>query len=166
MAFINPTKYIQHNPVGGDGLEGFVALMAQLPKGSAKVTTRRVFQDGDYVFTHTECDFFGPKIGFDIFRLEDGKTRPGQRRYTMIDGRTDARDTGDTQSNKTLVRSSVDDILVNGHMQLRGYCDGDAAFNSHSSGEANEVLARPGVSMKEALGTECCARDFVLINGE
>ena len=24
------------------------------------------------LITHTEYDFFGPKIGFDIFRLEDG----------------------------------------------------------------------------------------------
>jgi predicted SnoaL-like aldol condensation-catalyzing enzyme len=32
----------------------------------------RVFQDGDFVFAHTEYDFFGPKIGFDIFRFEKG----------------------------------------------------------------------------------------------
>jgi hypothetical protein len=32
----------------------------------------RVFQDSDFVFAHTEYDFFGPKIGFDIFRFEEG----------------------------------------------------------------------------------------------
>jgi len=25
-----------------------------------------------YVFAHTEYNFFGPKIGFDVFRFEDG----------------------------------------------------------------------------------------------
>ena len=44
-----------------------------VPKGSAKVNTVRVFQDGDFVFTHTDYNVFGPKIGFDIFRFEDGK---------------------------------------------------------------------------------------------
>jgi predicted SnoaL-like aldol condensation-catalyzing enzyme len=32
----------------------------------------RVFQDDDFVFAQTEYDFFGPKIGFDIFRFEEG----------------------------------------------------------------------------------------------
>ena len=33
----------------------------------------RVFQDGDFVFAHIDYDFFGPKIGFDIFHFESGK---------------------------------------------------------------------------------------------
>jgi len=41
--------------------------------GSAKVNTVRVIQDGDFVFAHTDYDFFGPKIGFDMFRIEKGK---------------------------------------------------------------------------------------------
>ncbi len=73
VASINPTKYIQHNVAVGDGLAGFGAVLQALPKGSAKVNTVRVFQDGDFVFAHTEYDFFGPKIGFDVFRFEGGK---------------------------------------------------------------------------------------------
>ena len=41
--------------------------------GSAKVNTVRVIQDGDFVFAHTDYDFFGPQIGFDLFRIEKGK---------------------------------------------------------------------------------------------
>ena len=70
---IDATRYTQHNLGVADGLAGFGALLAQLPKGSARVSTRRVFQDGPFVFAHTEYDFFGPKIGFDIFRFENGK---------------------------------------------------------------------------------------------
>jgi predicted SnoaL-like aldol condensation-catalyzing enzyme len=73
VAVINPNKYLQHNLGAADGLAGFGALLQALPKGSAKLNTVRVFQDGDYVFAHTEYNFFGPKIGFDIFRFEDGK---------------------------------------------------------------------------------------------
>ena len=35
-----------------------------LPKGSAKAKTARAFEDGEFTFTHSEYDFFGPKIGF------------------------------------------------------------------------------------------------------
>jgi predicted SnoaL-like aldol condensation-catalyzing enzyme len=43
------------------------------PPNSAKVNTGRVIIDGDFVFTHTDYSFFGAKIGFDIFRFEEGK---------------------------------------------------------------------------------------------
>jgi hypothetical protein len=33
-----------------------------------------VFEDGDFVFAHTDYDFFGPKIGFDVFRFENGRS--------------------------------------------------------------------------------------------
>lgn len=72
-AIINPNKYIQHNLAVADGLAGFGAVLQALPKGSAKANTVRVFQDGPFVFAHTDYNFFGPKIGFDIFRFEDGK---------------------------------------------------------------------------------------------
>jgi len=70
---INSSKYIQHNLAVADGLAGFGALLQQLPEGSARVNTVRALQDGDFVVTHSEYDFFGPKIGFDIFRFENGK---------------------------------------------------------------------------------------------
>src|SRR5665213_607502 len=73
MAAINPSKYTQHNLGAADGLAGFGALMAQFPKGSAKVNTVGVFRDGDSVFAHSGYNVFGPKIGFDIFRFEHGK---------------------------------------------------------------------------------------------
>jgi predicted SnoaL-like aldol condensation-catalyzing enzyme len=73
VAVVSPNKYIQHNLGAADGLAGFGVLLQALPKGSAKVNTLRVYQDGDYVFTHTDYNFFGPKIGFDVFRFENGK---------------------------------------------------------------------------------------------
>jgi predicted SnoaL-like aldol condensation-catalyzing enzyme len=45
----------------------------QLPRKLARVKIVRAFRDGDFVFTHSEYNFFGPKAGFDVFHFEDGK---------------------------------------------------------------------------------------------
>lgn len=169
IAFINPKKYIQHNLAAADGLEGFGALMAMLPKGSAKVATKRVFQDGEFVFAHTDYDFFGPKIGFDIFRFEGGMIvehwdnlqqkpkNPNPSGHTMIDGPAEAADLDKTEANKALVRAFVDDILVNGRMaKLTGYYDGDNYVQHNPQigdglsglGKALEAMAKQGLSMK------------------
>ncbi|WP_286240578.1 nuclear transport factor 2 family protein [Neptuniibacter halophilus] len=123
-AVINPEQYIQHNLAVADGLAGFASLLQALPPGSARADTRRAFQDGDYVFTHTEYDFFGPKIGFDIFRFENGlivehwdnlqetpeHLNPSGR--SMIDGATELTDLDKTEQNKALVRQFVSDVLI------------------------------------------------------
>ena len=53
VSVINPNRYIQHNLAVADGLEGFGAVLAQLPPGSARVNTVRVFEDSEFVFAHT-----------------------------------------------------------------------------------------------------------------
>jgi len=137
LGYINPSKYIQHNIGAADGLAGFSALLKQLPPDSAKVHTVRAFQDGEYVFTHTSYNFFGPKIGFDIFRFENGKivehwdnlqatAKPNPSGHTMIDGTTQIKDLNRTKANKALGKAFVEDILMNGKMdKLAGYFDGD-----------------------------------------
>jgi len=128
VAVIHPDQYVQHNLGAADGLAGFGALLAALPAGSARVQTVRVFQDGPFVFAHSEYDFFGPKIGFDIFRFEHGRivehwdnlqttAGPNPSGHTMIDGPTAVRAPGTTDASKALVRAFVDDILVNGRME-------------------------------------------------
>ncbi len=123
VAYINSNKYIQHNLMVGDGLEGFGEVMKQLPEGSAKAKVVRAFHDGDYVFAHTRYNFFGPKIGFDIFRFENGKivehwdnlqeivkeTASGR---SQIDGPNEAIDLDKTEENKMLVNGFIEDILM------------------------------------------------------
>lgn len=169
VAVINPDKYIQHNLGAADGLAGFAALLQQLPEGSARVNTVRVFQDGDFVFAHTDYDFFGPKIGFDIFRFENGKivehwdnlqetpTSPNPSGRTMIDGPTEARDLEKTEANKAVVRAFVEDILVNGRMdKIAEYIEDDNYVQHNPQigdglsglGAALEALAEQGITMK------------------
>lgn len=169
VSYINPDKYIQHNLAVGDGLAGFGAVLQQLPKGSAKVNTVRVFQDGNYVFTHTDYNFFGPKIGFDIFRYEDGKivehwdnlqeksAAANPSGHTMTDGTTAVQDITKTEENKALIRAFVDEILVNGQMEkLTKYFDGDHYIQHNPNiadglsglGSALQALAKQGITMK------------------
>ncbi|WP_146649015.1 nuclear transport factor 2 family protein [Labilithrix luteola] len=169
VSVIDPNKYVQHNLGAKDGLAGFGELLAQLPKGSARVNTVRVFQDDDFVFAHTDYNFFGPKIGFDIFRFENGKIvehwdnlqekppTPNPSGHTMTDGLTESNDLDKTESNKRVVRSFVDDILVNGRMEkLAGYYDGDKYIQHNPQiadglsglGAALKGMAERGITMK------------------
>lgn len=127
ISYINPNKYIQHNLAVGDGLAGFGEVVKNAPPQGFKANVVRAFQDGDYVFTHTEYDFFGPKVGFDVFRFEDGlivehwdnlaeitPANPSGR--TQLDGTADITEKEKTEANKALVKQFVDEVLLNGKM--------------------------------------------------
>jgi len=167
VSYINPNKYIQHNLAAADGLQGFGELMQQLPPGSGKAKVVRAFQDGDYVFTHTDYNFFGPKIGFDIFRFENGlivehwdnlqeTASANPSGHTMTDGLTEVKDLDKTEHNKTLIRNFVEDVFINGKMEkLPGYFDGDNYIQHNpqigdglsSLGKALEMMAKQGITM-------------------
>ncbi len=168
VGYINPTKYIQHNLAVGDGLEGFGAVLANAPAGGFKAKVIRSFADGDFVVLHTIYDFFGPKIGFDVFRFENGlivehwdnliEIKPANPSgHTQTDGPTTILDSDKTNSNKTIVKNFVSDILVNGDMaKLTNYFDGDNYIQHNPAigdglsglGAALEAMAKQGVTME------------------
>lgn len=162
-------------------------MLQALPPKSARVNTVRVFQDEDFVFAHTEYNFFGPKIGFDIFRFEDGKivehwdnlqetVKPNPSGHTMIDGTTEVKDIDKTQVNKILVRNFVEDILVNGKMEkLTSYYDGDNYIQHNplipdqlsGLGKALGEWAKQGITMKyDQIHTVLGEGNFVLVVSE
>jgi predicted SnoaL-like aldol condensation-catalyzing enzyme len=164
---VNAEKYTQHNLAVGDGLAGFGAALQALPKGSARVNVVRSFADGDFVVTHTDYNFFGPKAGFDVFRFEDGlivehwdnlidKAPPNPSGHTQFDGPTDIEDLTKTNSNKTLVQSFVETILTDGKMdKIADYIDGDNYIQHNPAiadglsglGQALETMGKQGISM-------------------
>ncbi len=167
VSYINPNKYIQHNLMIGDGLEGFGEVMKQLPEGSAKAKVVRAFQDGDYVFTHTEYNFFGPKVGFDIFRFENGQivehwdnlqetvleTASGR---SQIGGPTEATDLNRTDENKTLVKGFIADILMGGNpAKITEYISPEKYYQHNPAvadgldalGKALQAMAEAGTPM-------------------
>lgn len=72
MRALNPEHYMQHNLNIASGVEGITRVVQQQPPQGFKAKVIRVFEDGDYTFAHTAYHFFGPKVGFDVFRWEDG----------------------------------------------------------------------------------------------
>lgn len=122
-SYINPNKYIQHNLGVADGLAGFGAVLQNQPPGGFKAKVVRAFEDGNYVFTHTEYDFFGPKTGFDIFRFENGlivehwdnlqeTTAVNISGRSQSDGPTEIVDLNKTDENKAMVQGFVTDVLM------------------------------------------------------
>lgn len=142
ISVINPNKYIQHNLSAADGFVGFQGLLKVVPESSS-VNTVRVFQDGNYVFTHSEYNIFGPMTGFDIFRFEDGKivehwdnlwpkADPNPSGRTAIDGPIEVKDLDKTEMNKELGRRLVQDVLINREVdKFPGYCDGENYTQHH-----------------------------------
>ncbi len=70
--YINPEKYIEHNPRSADGVEGFREYLNQVSKENHHFKPVRTFQDGPYVFTQAEGLILGQNIFFDVFRFEEG----------------------------------------------------------------------------------------------
>lgn len=128
ISYINPNKYIQHNLQVTDGLQGFGEVMHHAPEGGFKANVVRAFEDGDFVFTQTEYDFFGPKAGFDVFRFENGKIvehwdnlleiqKPNPSGRTQFDGETTITDLDKTAANKNIVKGFIEDVVINHQME-------------------------------------------------
>jgi predicted SnoaL-like aldol condensation-catalyzing enzyme len=143
VAVVNTDKYIQHNPQTHEGGEGLATLFKRLSKSSPRVNIVRVFSDGDYVFAHTEYDFSSSRIGFEIFRFEGDQAvehwdniqprrGPNPSGHTMVDGPTEVTDLERTDSNLEIVRSFIDEVLINGHIdKLARYID-DEGYTEHN----------------------------------
>lgn len=137
VAVVNPEKYIQHNPQTYEGGEGLAALFKRLSKSSPRVNIARVFSDGDFVFAHTEYDFSSSRIGFEVFRFEGDlavehwdniqpRKGPNPSGHTMVDGPTEVADIERTDSNREMVRSFIDEVLINGRINvLARYVDNE-----------------------------------------
>lgn len=138
VAVVNEAKYIQHNPQTLEGSEGLAALFKRLSNTEPRVNIVRAFEDGEFVFAHTEYDFAKRNIGFEVFKFEDGQAvehwdniqrrlGPNQSGRSMVDGPTEAVDFELTESNRAFVRSFVETVLINRQFdQLTDFIDEDA----------------------------------------
>ena len=148
VTVVNEDKYIQHNPLTREGSEGLAELFKRLSQTSPRVNIVRIFEDGDYVFAHTDYNFNVLEVGFEVFRFEDGLAvehwdnlqhkhiSPNLSGHTMIDGPTEVTDLDKTEVNRELVRSFVDKVLINGQLdRLEHYIDaeGYTEHNPHMS---------------------------------
>lgn len=139
VAVVNEAKYIQHNPQTHEGSEGLAALFKRLSETNPRVNVVRMFEDGDFVFGHTEYDFASRRIGFEVFRFEDGQAvehwdniqarlGPNASGRSMVDGPVEADDLGRTEENRALVRDYVETVLIGGQFdRLEEFIDAEYA---------------------------------------
>ncbi len=180
---VNEDKYIQHNPQTHEGSEGLAALFKRLSLTSPKVNVVRAFEDGDFVFAHTEYDFAARNIGFEIFRFEHGQAvehwdniqaRKGPNRsgHSMVDGTTTCRDHDLTEANRQQVGSFIEQVLIAANPdQLDVFINLDK-FTEHSPEKGDDLtelrgLLAMGDEHPKSIKYEFCHRllaegDFVL----
>ncbi|WP_243643652.1 nuclear transport factor 2 family protein [Tenacibaculum sp. M341] len=168
ISYINPEKYIQHNLDVADGLKGFGEVMQHAPPQGFKAEVIRAFEDGDYVFTHTKYDFFGPKAGFDVFKFENGKIvehwdnllevqKPNPSGRTQFDGATSLTDLDKTEANKKTVKDFIEKVLLGHEMdKLTTYINPEKYIQHNPAvadglkgfGEAMKYFAENGLVME------------------
>ncbi len=143
VAVISPDTYIQHNPQTHEGREGLAALFQRLSKSNPRVNVVRAFEDGDHVFAHTEYDFATRRIGFEVFRFENGlavehwdniqpRRGPNPSGHSMVDGPTEAADLARTEANRELVRGFVERVLVRRRLDTLAQDIDGARFTQHN----------------------------------
>lgn len=123
VTVVDEIRYVQHNPQTAEGSLGLAELFREIAKSNPRVNVVRIFEDGDFVFGHTEYDFARRNIGFEIFRFEGDKTvehwdniqprkGPNPSGHSMVDGPVEATDHALTESNRELVRQFVNEVLI------------------------------------------------------
>jgi predicted SnoaL-like aldol condensation-catalyzing enzyme len=159
LTYIHPTRYIQHNPLIADGLQGLKLHLKEIPR-DVTVKVLRLMEDGEFIFAHVEYHFAAPLAGFHIFRFEDGLiVEHWDNRQSLLPivfgsnsittGTVTISDRSKTERNKDLVDAAMENILNNNMEKLPDYFNGPGCIN-HSS----LCLNKPGAMTKwEKLGT-------------
>jgi len=153
VTVVNENKYIQHNPLTPEGSEGLAELFKRLSQTSPRVNIVRIFEDGTYIFAHTDYNFNVLEIGFEVFRFEDGlavehwdnlqhkHSSPNASGHPMIGGPTEVTDLDKTEVNRELVRSFVDEVIINGQLdRLEHYVDAEG-YTEHNPHMADGLPA-------------------------
>lgn len=155
IGLISPTSYKQHNPNVATGLQAILGLHDQMPMHKVYTNVVRKFQDGDYGFVHVDYFLFEPTVAFDIHRFENGISvehwdnlqtnhkKLNKSGRTMTDGKTKAKDHHKTEVNKALVKDFIQNVLINGQIELvSNYFKGDELIqhNPHMGDGVREFL--------------------------
>lgn len=158
VSVVNENKYIQHNPQTHEGSEGLAELFKRLSKTSPRVNIVRIFEDGDFVFAHTEYDFAIRNIGFEIFRFENGQAvehwdniqkrkGPNHSGHSMVDGKTEVTEHDITEKNRWVIKSFVEDVLIQGYLEkLNDFINEDHYTEHNPRFGDNLVELRSGLS--------------------
>lgn len=177
ISVVNEARYIQHNPQTHEGSEGLAVLFKRLSDTAPRVNIVRAFEDGAFVFAHTEYDFSRRNIGFEVFRFEDGQAvehwdniqarqGPNASGHSMVDGVTGVSDPELTEQNRAFVRAFVETVLIAGcHERINNFVDA-TEYVEHNPRLTDDIAALPA-ELAEAVDYQHLHRvlaegDFVL----
>jgi predicted SnoaL-like aldol condensation-catalyzing enzyme len=153
VTVVDERQYIQHNPLTRTGNAGLAELFSRLSKMNPHVEIVRVFEDGDYVFAHTDYDFNVVEVGFEVFRFENGRvvehwdnlqgkpSGPNPSGHTMLDGTTEATDQEKTEENRALIRSFLDEVMVNDRLDRLDHYIDSVSYIEHNRNMADGLPA-------------------------
>lgn len=182
-------NYIQHNPHGQNGREGFVAYSSYLRNLGLplKVDVRRALQDGDLVAVHSVFHTGDDRsVTFDLFRFDGDtavehwdciepwveKTVSGR---SMVDGPSEPRTDVDREASRKVVLGFAYDVLVGGDASaLPSYVGSTYHQHNHQIGDGLDGLgaffrglAQQGVSLSfKKVHRSIAEGDFVLTHSE
>lgn len=171
LTYVNADNQTQHSldvPSRREYVNELINVLPDLKKNGTSVNIKRVIEDRDYVAMHSDLKFFGDKVGFTVFRFENGKMvehwdnlqqRPTSTisGRTMTDGPTEIKDLDKTQANKRFVQDFVQDVLRDGKVDKITYYISTETYNQHNPGVADgldglckalESMAKQGLPMK------------------
>lgn len=166
--WVSPEKYIQHNLNFPDGRNATLDALDQMKEAEIKINIKRAISDGDFVVLHSDLNFFGPKVAFDIFRFENGKivehwdniqekvekTASG---HSMTDGPTEIKDRDKTELNKAQLKELVEDVFIGSDNDKMSSFFDDDKYIQHNPHFADglsgllkglEELAKQGIPME------------------
>ncbi len=146
------TDFIEHSPLVADGLAGLKQLVADCP--NLKHEAVRVLAEGDLVAIHGRFEGLDsvPLVGFDIYRVRDGKivehwdglvpeAAPNVSGRTQLDGPMEVISTGQELQNRQLVTGFFEKALIEGNYEaFRTYSDG-IHFLQHSPDIGDGITA-------------------------
>jgi len=171
VGVVNEGKYIQHNPLTREGSVGLAELFKRLAKMSPHVEIVRVFQDGDYVFAHTDYDFNVKEVGFEVFRFEEGlivehwdnlqskPSEPNPSGHTMLDGSTEIVDLEKTEENRELVRAFMEEVLIHDRQNKLEHYVAPENYTEHNPQMQDGLPA-----LREALSSNATAMKYKRIH--
>ena len=145
------TYYRWRKQYGGMGTDQLKELK-RLSKTSPRVNIVRAFEDGDYVFAHTEYDFAKSNIGFEIFRFEGDRVvehwdtiqqrqGPNPSGHSMVDGPTEAADLALTDTTRQVVRAFGESVLVHHRLDELEHFIEEGRFTQHNRHMADGISA-------------------------
>jgi predicted SnoaL-like aldol condensation-catalyzing enzyme len=162
--------YIQHNPTVPSGAAPVLAFIPSLQASGLEIETHRTIAEGNlvaYHSTYTNAELFGSEtlIGFDVFRVENGKVQehwdnlqpksgPNPSGNSMVDGPTMVKYLSQTEANKEVATSLVNSVLVGGNATAAADYISTETYTQHNPtiadgleglGAALEALAEQGL---------------------